>query len=60
MSDNEETVIIGLGSHLNCTFDHEVDTQISLSEWAEMSEEEHEEILRDTLFESVDVWVKNA
>ncbi len=60
MTNEEETVILGYASSLNISFRGEHDTGIPVSDWAEMSDKEKDEVYNETVWNLVELWTENV
>lgn len=54
-----KNIKFGMASHRNISFHYVDDSGISEEEWAEMSEREQDEALRDYVDNNVQVWVED-
>jgi predicted Fe-S protein YdhL (DUF1289 family) len=55
----EDFVTLGYSSTHNIIFNGEEKTEITVAEWNEMSTDERDEVIQETLNSLVDVYVKN-
>lgn len=52
-----ETVKLGVQSHINIGFDHVLDTGMPRDEWDELTADERNSCISDAVWDILDVWV---
>lgn len=56
MDEEERTIKLRYGAASNITFHGTIETNITVSEWNEMTNDEQEQVTTNALYELVDIW----